>query len=425
MTSASNNLVDRELRRVVVAAMAEEPVIMLHGPRSVGKSTLLASICALCDGELLDLDDLDTRAAVNGGPDFAVGGERPVFIDEYQKVPQVLDAIKAQLNRDFRPGRFVLTGSTSYATLPRTAQSLTGRARIIDVAPLSQHELSATRPRSPFVTRLLEDPAAAIHGPPGRADRLEYANRALAGGLPIALQRRPETRARWFSTYLTQVLDRDVLDIREIRQRDRLPRLLRRLVAQTGQILNVAQAARSEGLEYSVAADYVQLLEAVLLIHRLPAWGTTLGSRVNKLPKLHVADTGLGGWLLGLSIEAVRDRQPSALTELGHLLETFTVNELLAQLGWHDTYVEAGHYRTHDGHEVDLVFQLPGGDVVAVEVKAGELVSTTDIAQLTRLRSILGDRFRGGVILHTGRMAATVDDRIHAAPIERLWTLPS
>jgi predicted AAA+ superfamily ATPase len=416
-------VVARRLEAVVLDALQVEPVVVLHGPRAVGKSTLLARLAARFGREVIDLDDPVTRDAVAAGPSFAVGGDAPVFLDEYQHVPAVLDSIKAELNRDARPGRFVLTGSTSWTTLPRAAQSLTGRARVFTVPPLSQWELADPRgsATTSFVDRLLDAPAAACLGPPATSDRLDYAARMLDGGFPMALRRTPQTRSAWFDSYVDLVMQRDVRDIRRVRQREVLPRLLRRLVAQTGQLINVAHAARSEGLDPSVAGDYTALLEAVFLVHRLPAWGTTLGSRINAQAKLHVLDTGIGGWLLDLSVDALARRSPSALTESGHLLESFVVNEILAQTGWRPDPVQVGHHRTRDGHEIDIVLQLPGGDVVAIEVKAGERTGAGDIGPLTRLRERLGDRFRGGVLLHTGPHTVELGERIVAAPIERLW----
>lgn len=400
--------------------MDDEPVIVLHGPRAVGKSTLLKRVGKRCGRPVLDLDDPETRALVAGGPAFAVSGPGPVLVDEHQHVPDLLDAIKAELNRDLRPGRFVLTGSTNYTTIPRAAQALTGRAHVLTVWPLSQGEIDDRR--ESFVERLLADPAQVLDGPPSMLDRLGYAERVLAGGFPIPL-RRAGLRARtsWFADYLQLVIERDLLDIRRIRQRDVLPRLFGRLAAQTGQILNVTRAAQAEQLAPSAANDYAHLLEAVFLIHRLPAWGTTLGSRVNLMPKIHLMDTGIGGWMLDIAPKRLKGRDPAALTQFGHLIETFAVNEILKQLGWLDVVVRVGHYRTHDGDEVDLVLQSSGGDVVAVEVKSGELVRPSDAVPLGRLRDKLGDQFRGGLILHTGRFARPLGDRLYAAPLEHLW----
>lgn len=415
------DVVTRRLEEVVLDLMRTEPVLILHGPRAVGKSTLLSRVAGRCGRRVVDLDDLETRALVAGGPSFAVAGTGPVLIDEYQHVPELLDAIKAELNRDSRPGRFVLTGSTSYTTIPRAAQALTGRAHVMTVWPLSQGEIDGRR--ESFVEKVRVDPACVVDGVATSTDRLGYAERVLSGGFPIPLRRHGRrSRDGWFADYLDLVIQRDVLDIRRIRQRDVLPRLFQRLAAQTGQIVNVARSARAEQLQLSAANDYAHLLEAVFLLHRLPAWGTTLGARVNTMPKIHLMDTGVGGWVLDVTPENLDRHDPSALTEFGHLLETFAVNEILKQVGWLDETVRVGHYRTHDGDEVDIVLQSPGGDVVAVEIKSGELVRPADARPLGRLRDKLGDRFRGGVLLHTGRFARPLGDRLYAAPLECLWT---
>ncbi|MGQ0774518.1 MAG: ATP-binding protein [Pseudonocardiales bacterium] len=415
-----NQTVARRLEHIVTERMRTEPVIVLHGPRSVGKSTLLGRVAEKFGRPVMDLDDPLTRDLVSAGPGFVVQGDGPVFIDEYQRVPEILDAIKAELNKDLRPGRFVVTGSTSYTSIPRAAQSLTGRAHVITVWPLSQGEISGAH--ESFVARLLADPAAVAHGEPSATDRLGYAERVLNGGFPIPLRRQPgRARDTWFGDYLDLVVQRDVLDIRRIRQRDVLPRLLRRLAAQTGQIVNIAHAARAERLEPSAANDYAHLLEAVFLVHRLPAWGTTLSARVNTMPKIHMVDTGVGGWLLDVTMDSVERRVPSTLTELGHLVETFAVNELLKQVSWLDDDVRVGHYRTHDGHEIDLVLQLRGGDALGIEVKAGERVTRADTVSLARLRDKLGTRFRGGFILHTGPHTVPLADGIFAVPLDRLW----
>ncbi len=415
-----DHIVTRRLEHIVTERMRTEPVIVLHGPRSVGKSTLLGRIAEQFGRPVMDLDDPLTRDMVSGGPGFVVQGDGPVFIDEYQRVPEILDAIKAELNRDLRPGRFVVTGSTSYTTIPRAAQSLTGRAHVITVWPLSQGEISGDH--ESFVARLLANPGAVVHGEPSVTDRLGYTERVLNGGFPIPL-RRPPGRARdaWFGDYLDLVVQRDVLDIRRIRQREVLPRLLRRLAAQTGQLVNIAHAARAEQLQPSAANDYAHLLEAVFLVHRLPAWGTTLGARVNAMPKIHMVDTGVGGWLLDVTMDSVERRVPSTLTELGHLIETFAVNELLKQVSWLDEDVRVGHYRTHDGHEIDLVLQPRGGEIFGIEVKAGERVTRADTVSMARLRDKLGTRFRGGFILHTGPHAFPLVDGIFAVPLDRLW----
>jgi len=410
----------RRLETLVPQLMADEPVVVLTGARTVGKSTLLGRLAQPSGATVLDLDDLTTRALVRDDLAFYVRGPSPVLVDEFQHVPELLDAIKAELNVDPRPGRFLLTGSTRYSSLPRAAQSLTGRVHVETVWPLSQGEICGVT--ETFVEQLLDAPSSPAHRPPSGTERVEYADRVLAGGLPAALRRgsgRP--RSRWYENYVGLVVERDVLDIRDIRQGAVLPAFLRRLAAQTGQVLNVAATSRTTGIAASVGEDYTRLLEAVFLLHRLPAWGTTLSSRVNRLPKLHLVDTGLGGWLLGITARSVSRRVPAVLAEFGHLLETFVVNELLKQASWLDRSLQLGHYRTADGDEVDVVIEDEAGEVVAVEVKAGGTYRREDLRGLIRLRDRLGDRFRGGVLLYTGERAGTVDDRITLAPVDSLW----
>jgi uncharacterized protein len=217
------------------------------------------------------------------------------------------------------------------------------------------------------------------------------------------------------------IIDRDVLELSRIRQRESLPRLLARFANQTGQILRVTKVAQDVGLDPSTAESYTRLLETVFLIHRLPAWGRTLRARTLASPKVHLVDTGLCARLMGLSEARLARNEPAAIAEFGHLLETFCINEVLKQLSWiDDTYI-TGHWRTHDGIEVDLVIESPEGVVVGVEVKASGRVDRSDASGLRALRDTLGTSFQVGVILHTGPHAYTLDDRILALPIDRLW----
>ncbi len=400
--------------------MAEEAVIALHGPRTVGKSTLLDDVARDSGRVRLDLDDPTTLGAVTSDPTLFVQGPSPVCVDEYQRAPVLLDAIKAELSNDFRPGRFVLTGSTTYASLPLDAQSLTGRLHLIQVWPLSQGEIAEAH--ETFVEQLIADPSSLISPAPSATSREEYAERIIRGGMPLAL-RRPTTAARnrWFDDYVALVVERDVMDLSRVRQREALPRLLRQLAAQTGGLLSIAKAARQAGIEQSTAESYTKLLEAAFLVHRLPAWGRTLRSRIGTSPKVHLVDSGLAARLHGVTTEKLALREPASLVEFGHLLETFVVDEVLKQAGWLEQRVTTGHLRTKDGLEVDLVVERDDGGVIGIEVKAGVDVDTRDFRGLRLLRTMTGERFIGGVVINLGRHAYTADDRMHVIPADRLW----
>lgn len=420
MRGTLTGLAKRQLVDVLVARLAEEPVIVLNGPRTVGKSTLLSHLGQHLGRPVIDCDDPATRSAVRDDPGRFVESDQPVLIDEYQHVPELLDAIKAQLNRDLRPGRYVLAGSTRYTTLPQAGQVLTGRVDIIPVLPLSQGEIDNV-PEA-FVARLLNGEGTDMASSQASATRDEYAQRSTSGGMPVALRRPPgPSRSRWFSSYVSLVIDKDVLDISRVRQREMLPRLLGQLAARSGQILNMAAISGIIGLEKSTTENYIKLLEAVFLIYRLPAWGTTLGSRIARHPKVHLVDSGVMAWLLNLTPQKIAQAAPAVLTEYGHLLETFAVGEILKQASWSDAPVAAGHFRTEAGDEVDLVLERDDGQVIAFEIKAGTRISGEDLRGLRQLKERLGTRLSEAIVLHTGAHAYTHDAWIKILPLDRLW----
>jgi len=413
--------VPRRIGAIALDRLAEEPVLLLQGPRSVGKSTLLGHLAGQIGARLLDLDDVATRDAVASDPATFVGGPEPVCIDEYQHVPLVLDAIKAELNRDGRPGRFILTGSARHESLPAAAQALTGRLHRLPVYPLSQGEI--VRVEEHLLGRLFGNEADELTGRTSSTVREEYIERIVVGGFPIPLTRTTAAgRSRWFDDYVRLTLERDVQELARVELAAILPKLLERLAGQTGQVLNLAQASQALHVSERTADNYLRLLEAVFLLHRLPAWGTTLGSRAASRPKIHVVDPGLAARLLRLSPDKLARREPTALTELGHLLETFVVAELLKQASWLDGVAGVGHWRTRDGDEVDLVVESDDGDVVAFEVKAGQRVDGRALAPLRKLRDAVGPAFVAGVVLHLGTQSYTAEDRLHVMPVDQLWS---
>jgi predicted AAA+ superfamily ATPase len=421
MVGALSGLAERRLMGVLAERLREEPTIVLNGPRTVGKSTLLAGVARRLGRTVIDCDDPATRAAVRNDPGRFVGGVPPVLIDEYQHVPELLDAIKAELNRDLQPGRFVLAGSTRYSTLPQAGQSLTGRVDIIDVLPLAQLEIDGTT-AEPFVHRLLRGLAHGRDSAPSQTSRDEYALRVTSGGMPVALRRPPgRSRSRWFANYLDLVIERDVIELSRVRQREMLPRLLNQLAARSGQVLNIAAAADAVGMEKSSAENYLRLLEAVFLVQRLPAWGTTLGSRVARQPKIHLVDAGVMAWLLGLTPEKISRGDPAVLSSYGHLIETFAVGEILKQVSWWDAPVAVGHFRTAAGDEVDLVLERDDGEVIAFEVKSGTRVHGEDLRGLRALRTRLGNRLHAAIVLYTGEFPYAHDDGTMVLPIDVLW----
>ncbi len=396
-------------------------MIALHGPRSVGKSTLLQAFAADRGVSVIDLDDPPTLEAVQANTTLATAGPPPLCIDEYQKALDVLDAIKARLNREGSPaGTAVLTGSTRYDAIPLTAQALTGRLHTLTILPLSQGEIDGVR--EDFVPALRADPDAMVAAhPTSETVREEYVQRAMAGGFPLALRRQGPARQRWFSDYVNHSVGRDAPEVGRIRQPRVLRHLLDRIAGQTGQVLNVVAAGSGLDADRKTLTTYTRLLEDLFLIQTLPAWGKNLRTRSAKLPKVHVVDSGLAAWLLGSTPEKLATLDPAALTEFGHILETFVIGELRKQISWLETSANLGHWRARDD-EVDIVVEFDDGAVLGFEVKANERVRGPDLDGLRKLRDLLGDRFVAGVVFSTGTRSYTyADERLHVMPIDRLW----
>ncbi len=416
----SDGLVPRRLLPVAVQRCAESPVVLLEGPRTVGKSTLLRELAAQLSGRILDLDDLATRAAAVRDPALLLDGPGPVLIDEYQHVPEVLDAIKTRLNRSSEPGQFVLTGSARHESLPRAAQSLTGRLQRLPILPLSQAELAGSR--ADLLARLLDAPEAAIAAPESTTRRDDYIDRVVQGGFPLALTAAtPASRGRWMSNFVRLTLERDVQELSRIRQARALPALLQRIAGQTSQVLNNNHLAEGLGLDEKTARDYIRLLEAVFLVRTIPVWDRTITKRTTARPKIQLLDSGIAARLLRLTASKLSLKDPVSLTQFGHLLEGFVVSELLTQATWTETITDAGHWRTRDGDEVDLVLEADDGRVLAFEVKSAGRVSGADLRALAKLRDLVGSAFVAGVACYTGTRSYTYDDRLHVLPVDRLW----
>lgn len=414
-------IVAGRVEEVIAARRSEVQVLALQGPRAVGKTTLLRSVAARAGVHVVDLDDLATREAVRADPALFAAGSPPVCIDEFQKAPEILDAIKAELNVDGSAGRFVITGSTRHDALPRAAQSLTGRMHRIPVYPLSQGELAGIHEN--YIERLLADPDSATRTDSLSATtREQYIERITAGGFPLVSGLSTRARLRWFDNYVADSLERDVTALANIRQREALPRLLNRLAGQTGQLLDITNAASSVRIPERTANTYTKLLEAVFLVHRLPAWGMTLRSRAGATPKLHVVDSGLAARLLRLTPSLLASKDPTALQQFGHLFDTFAVWEVIKQVSWQDQHLDVGHYRTRGGTEVDLILEEDDGSVTAFEFKTTGRVSKRDFQGLRSAQEALGPRFKAGIVFYTGPRSYTYADKLHVQPLDRLWT---
>jgi uncharacterized protein len=416
----SDGLIRRALTPVIRARLADDPVVAILGPRTAGKTVLARSL----GGTFLDLDEEATRRAVAADPALAIlaAPKEPVVFDEVQRAPEVLSAIKASLNTDLRPGRFVVTGSTRPDTVPELARSLAGRVGLVTLWPFSQGELVGRR--EAFIDRLFADVESIAQVPDDVAlERPLYLQAILRGGFPLAIRRAtPASRSQWFTDYVATVVQREMLGLRAVRDTAVVRRILQLAANRTAQLLNVAEIARAVDVAPNTAKQHLELLATVYLIQLIPAWATNLNARVVHHPKLVVTDSGLAAALTGVNVAKLTAGRPESLVQAGHLVETFVAGEIERQRSWSETQIEVFHFRTHRGVEVDLLLEAIDGSVAGIEIKATTVVRDADAAGLRFLRDRLGDRFVGGVILHTGQRGFRLDDRIVAAPLAALWT---
>ena len=318
------------------------------------------------------------------------------IMDEIQKAPALLPAIKLAVDRRREPGRFLLTGSADVLALPRVSESLAGRMEVLTLWPLSQGELAGRRDGCIDALFAAVKPDLDATGEP-RADVVE---RALRGGFPEAVARRdPERRRAWFRSYVTTILERDVRDLAQIEGLTDLPRLLNLLAARSASLLNIAEISRSIGLPHTTLTRYLALLDRAFLVRRIPSWAGNRARRAVKTPRVWIPDTGLLGHLASLTTARVAEEP----TTVGPLLETFVASELTKQLGWSRTRAELFHFRTHAGREVDLVLEADDGRLVGIEIKAAATIGSGDFKGLEALHEVAGKRFHRGVVLYTGR----------------------
>lgn len=407
-------MLQRTIRHRILEALSDTPVVLLNGARQTGKSTLAQSLAADRTGGVryLTLDDAGVLSAAEADPDgFLSGLEAPVVIDEIQRVPDLLRAIKVRVDRNRVPGQFLLTGSADVLMLPNVSESLAGRMEIITLWPFSQGEIEGREEHFP-------DSLFADSLPSTGLEEDDLWQRVLAGGYPEVLARAGERRrSAWFQSYITTILQRDVRDIANIADLAALPRLLQLLAARAGQLTNLAEVSRTSGLPYATLNRYMTLLETTFLIQTLPAWSANISKRLVKSPKLLLADTGLACRLVDIRKTESIAAHPLA----GPMLENFVAMEIRKQLTWADGDYSAFHFRTHTGQKVDIVLEDAGGRLVGIEVKTAASVRSSDFNGLRTLRDAAEGRMHRGVVLYAGREVVPFERDLFAVPVGALW----
>ncbi len=391
----------------------EEPAILLEGPRGSGKSTLLRSIAQRRDALVLDLDDDSVLRLVREDVGSALASPGLVAIDEFHRAPEVLSYVKRVVDRQGGPGRFLLAGSVSSFLLPPGTETLTGRAHRLSLMPLAAAEFLSAKHR--WLAELLtEGEPRNFRTTLERSDVFEV---VAAGGYPAALRRAtPTQRTRWFASYLATVTDRDLPNLIDIRHSGALSRLYRLIAQRTSSTAINTELSQALDISQPTTASYRRLLERLYLTTELPGWTVGVSAKAGHRAKVHVTDTGLAAGVLSLSAQRL------ATTAMGGaFLESFVVTELTRQATTIDEALTFAQFRDRSGVEVDILIERPDGSVVAFEVKSARTVNPHDTRGLTFLRDRLGDRFRCGVLFHTGPLTARLSERVWAVPVAALW----
>ncbi|HEV7495834.1 ATP-binding protein [Baekduia sp.] len=412
----ASGLFTRHLRPHLLEALTESRAVALLGARQVGKSTLVADL-ATSDhpARFISLDDEATANAARADPTgFIAEISGPVVIDEIQRAPGLLLAIKQRLDSDQSRGQFLLTGSANVLTLPTVSDALPGRVEYLNLWPLSQGELHDHH--ETFIDELFGGHFPQVSGAP--VGRSALASMLTTGGYPELQGRSARGRSRFFVSYVASIIGRDLDDIANVRNVENVERLLFMIAARSGGLASFHGMATDLGIDTNTVRAHTKILEDLFLIRRLRPWHANLGSRQIKSPKLYIVDSGLLTYLIGANERRITD--DGDIT--GPLLESFTAMELLRQADWAQEPVQLFHYRDQQQREVDVILERHSGEIVGIEVKASATPAARDFAGLRHLRDKLGTRFKAGVVLHTGADTLPFGDRLAAVPISGLWS---
>lgn len=390
------------------SALGRMPVVVLTGARQTGKTTLVLNR-SMEERIYFTLDDFDVLERAEREPDALLDTDRPVTIDEVQRSPRLLHAIKRHVDRKRTPGQLLLTGSANLALMGKISESLAGRAVYKTLLPMTASE-KAGRAACGLWEELRNAPSSLPRGPFAPFDWLAA---TVAGGFPpAALAADDATRTEWFDGYVRTYLERDLQTLSTIELLADFRRLLRLAALRTGKLMNQSDLARDAGLSQSTAHRYLGLLETSHILTRLPAYAVNRTKRLIKAPRLFLCDSGLACFLAGLHTPDLL----GASDQAGFMLENLVLCELLA---WRETQPirpEVLYWRTTNGQEVDFVIEH-NGLLTPIEVKTSSRARLDDVSGLVAFLDEYPEAAPHAILLYTGQTVERLADRIWAVPL--------
>ncbi|OGT42625.1 MAG: hypothetical protein A3F13_09455 [Gammaproteobacteria bacterium RIFCSPHIGHO2_12_FULL_40_19] len=400
---------------IVTSALKTRRVVIIAGARQCGKTTVSKSF-EMSDTEYRTLDDkLLLQAAKTDPGEFVKHQSRCMIIDEIQKAPELLPAIKKAVDDDNRPGQFLLTGSSNIQALPGVTESLAGRIRTVSLRPLSQGELRNHQPN--FLEHLfLQHPNKLKTEQVTRDEIIEI---ALCGGYPEVIPFSQRDRQLWHQNYIDALLERDLKDIIHIRRLDAMSQLMHVISAWSTKPIDISAIGSGLSLQRHTVESYFNALEALYLIDRIPAYGKTDYARVGKQSKLIMNDSGLMSSILRLRLDDIRfdaDR-------IGKLIETHVGNELQKHINATEEQYVLYHYKDREKREIDFVIENEAGDLLGIEVKASTSVDLADFKHLRWFKENLKPARKNfmGIVLYAGNHISSLGDGMWAIPITALY----
>jgi len=403
----------RYIKPQLEEALQDTPVVLIHGPRQAGKTTLAQELASDRYHYITFDDDTELAAAKNDPRGYIDDLPGFCILDEIQRVPELFPSIKRAVDQRRTPGRFLLTGSANILAMPRLAESLAGRMEVVNLRPLSRCEIEGSS------AGFLADAFAGKINPTFNTRLGETLfDYVIAGGFPEPLQRSSSKRQRaWYSNYLHVMVQKDITEFAKIHHAEDIPALLQKAANHTASLFNVAEINRGLGLDAKTTRRYLGLLKQLFLIETLEPWFNNRNKRLIKTPKMHITDTGLLCSLLKVNkAQLMKNR-----TLMGPILETFVYAELRKQADWFDEDLQFFHYRDKDQYEVDVVIQDEADNLIGIEVKLAASVKESDFKGLKRFQSQHLDKVVGGYLLYDGERTLSFGDGLKAVPIQALW----
>lgn len=412
---STTQLYKRYSGKIIQEALLDTPVVFVMGARQSGKTTLIQSLTNK-NWRFINLDNQTQFNLIKEDPIGFIKGltDNHVAIDEIQRLPELLLAIKQSIDNDRQPGRFLLTGYANALVLPKVADSLAGRIESILLSPLSECEINNTKPS--FLSTVLEAKAPKAKD---TVTKKYLIQRLLTGCFPEPLQRNTKQRTKaWYKQYIHSLIQKDIKELDHIDHPEKMSKLLKLTAYYSAKLVNYSEIGGKLNLNNETTKKYTRLIEQLFLLKPLPAWHSNEYKRLIKTPKLHLSDTGLAC--------AARDLDENYLMnhagEIGFLLETFVVNELQKQAAWLEQDINFYHYRDKDKVEVDCIIENARGDCFAIEVKASATLKQEDFHGLKRFKTIAKHHFKIGILLYDGEQTMSFGENLFAVPISALWS---